>query len=67
MEWKLEVTIMLRQFTVKNFKSIRDEATFDMQAATISELKIGLSRIKMVSCICRCQLFTDRMVVENQL
>lgn len=28
---------MLCQFTVKNFKSIRDEATFDMQAATISE------------------------------
>ena len=33
----LEVTIMLCQFTVKNFKSIRDEATFDMQAAAISE------------------------------
>ena len=28
---------MLCQFTVKNFKSIRDEVTFDMQAATISE------------------------------
>lgn len=28
---------MLFQFTVKNFKSIRDEATLDMQAATISE------------------------------
>lgn len=28
---------MLCQFTVKNFKSIRDEATFDMQAAAISE------------------------------
>ena len=25
------------QFTVKNFKSIRDEMTFDMQAAAISE------------------------------
>ena len=35
--WNLEVTIMLCQFTVKNFKSIRDEATFDMQAAAISE------------------------------
>lgn len=33
----LEVIIMLCQFTVKNFKSIRDEATFDMQAAAISE------------------------------
>lgn len=28
---------MLCQFIVKNFKSIRDEVTFDMQAATISE------------------------------
>ena len=28
---------MLCQFTVKNFRSIRDEATFDMQAAAISE------------------------------
>ena len=28
---------MLCQFTVKNFKSIRDEATLDLQAATISE------------------------------
>ena len=30
---------MLCQFTVKNYKSIRDEVTFDMQAATISEHK----------------------------
>ena len=28
---------MLSQFTVKNYKSIRDEVTFDMQAAAISE------------------------------
>ena len=28
---------MLCQFTVKNFKSIRDEVTFDMQATAISE------------------------------
>ena len=28
---------MLCQFTVKNFKSIRDDMTFDMQAAAISE------------------------------
>ena len=33
----MEVTIMLCQFTVKNYKSIRDEMTFDMQAAAISE------------------------------
>lgn len=34
---KMEVKKMLCQFTVKNFKSIRDEVTFDMQAAAISE------------------------------
>ena len=28
---------MLCQFTAKNFKSVRDEVTFDMQAAAISE------------------------------
>ncbi len=28
---------MLSQFTVKNYKSIRDETTFDMQATSISE------------------------------
>ena len=28
---------MLCQFTVKNYKSIRDEVTFDMQATAISE------------------------------
>ncbi|EEQ57007.1 hypothetical protein CBFG_00717 [Clostridiales bacterium 1_7_47FAA] len=33
----MEVDIMLCQFTVKNFKSIRDEMTFDMQATAISE------------------------------
>lgn len=30
---------MLCQFTVRNYKSIRDEITLDMQAASISELK----------------------------
>ncbi len=34
---KMEVKIMLSQFTVKNYKSIRDEITFDMQATAISE------------------------------
>ena len=34
---QVEVNKMLCQFTVKNFKSIRDEVTFDMQAAAISE------------------------------
>lgn len=33
----MEVAVMLCQFTVKNYKSIRDEITFDMQAAAISE------------------------------
>jgi AAA15 family ATPase/GTPase len=33
----VEVNVMLCQFTVKNYKSIRDEVTFDMQAAAISE------------------------------
>ena len=28
---------MLCQFSVKNFKSIRDEITFDLQAASITE------------------------------
>ena len=28
---------MLSQFTIKNYKSIRDEMTFDMQATAISE------------------------------
>ena len=37
---------MLCQFTVKNFKSIRDEATFDMQAAAISEHEDRIIRDK---------------------
>ena len=35
---------MLCQFTVKNFKSIRDEMTFDMQAAAISEHEDRITR-----------------------
>ena len=34
---RMEGKGMLCQFTVKNYKSIRDEVTFDMQAAAISE------------------------------
>ena len=34
---EMEATIMLCQFTIKNYKSIRDEVTFDMQVAAISE------------------------------
>jgi AAA15 family ATPase/GTPase len=37
---------MLCQFTVKNFKSIRDEVTFDMQAAAISEHEDRIIRDK---------------------
>lgn len=33
----MEVEDMLCQFTVKNYKSIREEITFDMQATSISE------------------------------
>lgn len=36
-EDEMEETVMLCQFTVKNYKSIRDEVTFNMQAASISE------------------------------
>lgn len=34
---RMEEIMMLCQFTVKNYKSIRDEITLDMQAASISE------------------------------
>ena len=34
---RMEVNKMLCQFTVRNFKSIRDAVTFDMQATAISE------------------------------
>ena len=37
---------MLCQFTVKNYKSIRDEVTFDMQAAAISEHEDRIIRNK---------------------
>ena len=37
---------MLCQFTVKNYKSIRDEVTFDMQAAAISEHEDRIIRDK---------------------
>ena len=37
---------MLCQFTVKNYKSIRDEVTFDMQAAAISEQEDKIIRDK---------------------
>ena len=50
---------MLCQFTVKNFKSIRDEVTFDMQAAAISEHEDRI--IKDAD----GELYTDPMAEEN--
>ena len=41
-----EVTVMLCQFTVKNYKSIRDEVTLDMQAVAISEHEDRIIRDK---------------------
>ena len=35
--YKMEVEAMLCQFTVRNYKSIREEMTFDMQATAIME------------------------------
>ena len=45
-EDEMEETVMLCQFTVKNYKSIRDEVTFDMQAASISEHEDKIIRDK---------------------
>ena len=56
---------MLCQFTVKNFKSIRDEMTFDMQATAISEHEDRV--IKDKNCICRYLPFMALMVAENQM
>lgn len=38
---------MLIQFTVKNYKSIRDENTLDMQAAAISENEDNVIKVKL--------------------
>lgn len=56
---------MLSQFTVKNFKSIRDEVTFDMQAAAISEHEDRIIIDKDEENIYRYQLFMVRMAEEN--
>lgn len=58
---------MLCQFTVKNFKSIRDEATFDMQAAAISEHEDRIIKDKDGELYLPVSLFTDRMVVVNRM
>ena len=49
----MEVAAMLCQFTVKNYKSIRDEITFDMQAAAISEHDNKIIKDIMVNCFCQ--------------
>ena len=46
---------MLCQFTVKNYKSFRDEAVFDMQAAAISEHEDRVIR----DCILRSRADSD--------
>ncbi len=58
---------MLCQFTVKKiFKSIRDEVTFDMQAAAISEHedRVIIDKDKEKN-ICRYPLFMDQMEEES--
>ena len=40
----MEVAFMLCQFSFSNFRSYRDESTFDFQAATLSEFKDSLIR-----------------------
>lgn len=42
----MEVIAMLCQFTIKNYKSIREEMTFDMQAVAIMEHKDRMIRTK---------------------
>ena len=56
---------MLCQFTVKNFKSIRDEVTFDMQAAAISEHEDRIIKDKDEELYLRYLLYTDQMVEAN--
>ena len=56
---------MLCQFTVKNFKSIRDEVTFDMQAAAISEHEDRIIKDVDEELYYRYLLYTDQMVEEN--
>ncbi len=58
---------MLCQFTVKNYKSIRDEMTFDMQAAAISEHEDKVIREKMVSNSYQFLQYMVQMAAENQM
>ena len=56
---------MLCQFTVKNYKSIRDEMTFDMQAAAISEHEDKVIMDKngeQFLPVSACLLYTSRCV-----
>ena len=58
---------MLCQFTVKNYKSIRDEMTFDMQAAAISEHEDKVIRDKNGEQFLPVLQYMVQMVVENQM
>ena len=59
---------MLCQFTVKNYKSIRDEVTFDMQAAAISEHEDRIIRDKdgVILFACFCNIW-PQMAEENPM
>lgn len=56
---------MLCQFTVKNFKSIRDEVTFDMQAAAISEHEDRIIKDADGELYLPYLPYTDPMAEEN--
>ena len=58
---------MLCQFTVKNFKSIRDEMTFDMQAAAISEHEDRVIRDRDGELFSQYRRFTDRTAGESPM
>ena len=58
---------MLCQFTVKNFKSIRDEMTFDMQAAAISEHEDRVIKDRDGELFLLYPLFTVQMAGENPM
>lgn len=58
---------MLCQFTVKNYKSIRDEMTFDMQAAAISEHEDKVIMDKNGEQFLPVSAIYVQTVVENQM
>ena len=56
---------MLCQFTVKNYKSIQDEVTFDMQATAISEHEESVIRDADGEMFLPVSVSMDRMAAEN--